>query len=68
MFDEVVPGIGLIARFLGGRGICEDCLVLDPPDRAFAEAMDGFGPELVAVAGECRDVDGPCCDPRCSSG
>ncbi len=59
VFDQVVPGVGLVAAVLRCAGFGQQRWVLDPPDRAVAEAVDGFGPELVAVAVERRDVDGP---------
>src|SRR5690606_17287503 len=57
--DPRVPGIALIARSLRVLGRREHIGVIDPPDRALAEAGDGLGPELVAVAGQGGDVDRP---------
>ena len=56
--DTGVPGIGLIARLLRGGGFGKQRRIVKPPDRAFAEAMDRFGPDLITVAGQRRDVDG----------
>ena len=58
VLDQVVPGVGLVATILLLSGFRQERRVVDPPDRAGAEAVDGFGPELVPVAGERRDVDG----------
>ncbi len=59
MFDQVVPGVGLVAAVLFLAGFLQQRRAVDPPDCAGAKAMDGFGPELVPVASKRRDIDGP---------
>lgn len=49
VLDQVVPGVGLVAAVLLLTGFGQQRRVVDPPDRAGAEAVNGFGPELVAV-------------------
>lgn len=57
MLDQVVPGIGLVALVLLRGGLGEELRGVEPPDGVGAEAGDGLGPELVAVAGDRGDVD-----------
>ena len=60
--NDILPGLFGAPQLLFGFGRLGERLLGKPPGFALVVGVDGFGPELLAVGGEGRDIDGGALD------